>query len=99
MSDDRSVISGSACTEYLEALMTTAPHRYQSDFARRYFDRGHTEGQAEGQATAVLAILDARGVDVPDDVRADIAGCTDLERLATWVRRAVTATTVEDLFG
>ena len=92
-----------AARDYPEALMTTVPHRYQSDFARRHFDRGYTEGKAkgmaEGQAEVVPTVLDARGVDVPDEVRADIAGCTDLERLATWVRRAVTATTVEDLFG
>jgi hypothetical protein len=95
-----------AARDYLEALMTTAPHRYQSDFARRYFDRGHTEGhtegrtegKAEGQAAAVLAILDARGIQMPDDVRADISDCTDLARLDAWIRRAATATTAADLF-
>ena len=90
-----------AARDYLEALMTTT-YEYQSDFARRYFNQGRAEGEAEGQARgeakAVLAILDARGVEVPDEVREDIAGCTDLDQLDTWVRRAVTANKVHELF-
>jgi hypothetical protein len=87
-----------AARDCLEALMTTAPFRYQSDFARRYFDQGRTEGEAKGEAKAVLAVLDARDIEVPADVREDIAGCADLEQLDIWVRRAVTANKVHDLF-
>jgi hypothetical protein len=47
---------------------------------------------------ALLAILNARGIPVPDDARARITGCTDLDQLETWVRRAATATTIQDLF-
>jgi len=90
-----------AARDYLEALMTTT-YEYQSDFARRYFNQGEAEGEArgraEGEASAVLAILDAREVEVPDDVRADITGCTDLDQLDTWVRRAATATKIHELF-
>lgn len=53
------------------------------------------EGQAEGEATAVL---DARQVAVPDDIRDRITACTHLDQLVTWIRRAVTANTVHDLF-
>jgi hypothetical protein len=83
----------------LEELMTTTPHRYQSDFARRYFGQGEAKGKAEGKATAVLMILDTRGIAVPEDRRAEITACTDLERLDRWINRAVTVTTIEDLFG
>ncbi|MGI9004491.1 MAG: hypothetical protein ACR2GH_23045, partial [Pseudonocardia sp.] len=55
-------------------------------------------GKAEGEARAVLAVLDARGIDVPPDARARIAECSDLDQLDVWVRRAVTAETVHDLF-
>jgi hypothetical protein len=75
---------------YLEVFMTTMPYRYQSDFARRYY--------AEGEAKAVLAFLDARGIEVSDPVREDITSCTDLDQLDTWIRRAVTADKVQDLF-
>lgn len=82
-----------AARDCLEEIMTTTSYRYQSDFARRYFDAG----EARGEARAVLAILDARGVGVPDDVRAAITGCTDVDKLEVWIRRAATADKIEDL--
>jgi hypothetical protein len=54
--------------------------------------------QARGEATALLEVLSARGVDVPEDARAQITGCTDLEQLRQWIRRAVTANQVDELF-
>jgi 3-methyladenine DNA glycosylase AlkC len=69
--------------------MTTTTHRYQSDFARRYF--------SQGEAEAVLTILDARGIAVPDEIRANIAKCTDLDQLGRWIRRAATADKIQDL--
>lgn len=76
---------------YLEALMTTMTHGYQSDFARRYY--------SQGEAKAVLAVLNARGIEVSDTVREQITRCTDLDQLELWVRRAATATKIEDLFA
>lgn len=90
-----------AASRYLEALMITG-YEPQSDFARRYFFQGRAEGAAEGEARgeakAVLAILEARGIAVPDEVRARVTTCTDLDQLDVWVRRAITATTSLDLF-
>jgi hypothetical protein len=54
-------------------------------------------GGVRGQANAVLTILDARGIAVPDGVRAEIAECTDHDKLDRWIRRAATATKIEDL--
>jgi hypothetical protein len=83
-----------AVRAHLEGFMATMTYRYQSDFARRYY----AEGKVEGKARAVLTFLDARGIEVPDSVREDIAGCTDLDQLDTWIRRAATADKVQDLF-
>jgi hypothetical protein len=47
----------------------------------------------------VLTVLSARGIPVPSAVREQILACTDLAQLETWLRRAVTATTADDLFG
>ncbi|MGH3614289.1 MAG: hypothetical protein ACRDRK_17210 [Pseudonocardia sp.] len=88
-----------AARRYLEALMTTRTYEYQSDFVRRYVFQGRAEGRAEGKAVAVLTILDARGIDVPEDARTRITGCFDLDQLDTWVRRAVTANSIHDLFA
>ncbi|WP_426510929.1 hypothetical protein ACPPVO_09930 [Dactylosporangium sp. McL0621] len=58
---------------------------------------GEAAGKAKGGARAVLIVLDARGVEVPEDVRADIANCTDLVQLGAWIRLAATARRIEDL--
>lgn len=79
-----------AARRYLEKLMRTGTYEYKSDFARRYF--------GQGEAKAVLGFLAARGIDIPDDARARITECTDIEQLDTWVRRAATATSIQDLF-
>ena len=55
------------------------------------------EVEARGEAQAVLTVLDARGVPVPEAVRGQILACTDLAQLDTWLRRATTATTAEDV--
>jgi hypothetical protein len=60
---------------------------------------GEAIGRAEGEARAVLAILHARGIPVPEDIHTRITTCTDLDQLDTWVRRAATATTIHDLLG
>lgn len=78
-----------AARDCLEEFMTTTSHRYQSDFARRYV--------SEGEAHAVLAVLEARGIDIPEDIRDRISACTDLDRLGAWIRQAATAHKIEDL--
>jgi hypothetical protein len=58
----------------------------------------HAQGEARGKARAVVAVLAARGVEIPDHVRERISCCTDLGQLDTWIRRAATARTVKELF-
>jgi hypothetical protein len=84
-----------AARVWLEEFMTTssfmasASFRYRSEFALRYFNRG--------EAKALLAILDARSIRVPDDVRAEIMACTDTDQLEEWIRRAATADKIQDV--
>jgi predicted transposase YdaD len=59
---------------------------------------GKAEGKAEGEAKAILAVLAARGIPVPEEARLRIVECTDLERLEAWVPRAVIAESVDELF-
>lgn len=81
----------------LEALMNSDKYEYQSDFARRYVAQGRAEGRAEGRAHAVLAVLAARAIDVPEDARARIAACTDVELLDRWLVRAANARSLDDV--
>jgi hypothetical protein len=45
----------------------------------------------------VLTVLEARGVRVPGAVRDQILACTDMDQMDVWLRRAVTATTIDDV--
>ncbi|MFF4141609.1 hypothetical protein ACFY0A_09455 [Streptomyces sp. NPDC001698] len=56
------------------------------------------EGEARRAAEDVLAILEVRGIDVPEATQERITGCGDAEILRHWLRRAVTAPTAEDVF-
>jgi hypothetical protein len=77
-----------------EAYMTTTVgSEYRSELLREVDARG----EARGEGRAVLTVLDARGVHVPEAIREQILACTDLARLDTWLRRAVTATTAEEV--
>lgn len=82
---------------YLEELMTIGTYEYQSEFTERLRNEGAAKGRAEAKADDVLRVLRARGVEVPDDVRARIVKCADLEQLDAWLDRASTAHSVDDL--
>ncbi|MFF9493503.1 hypothetical protein [Streptomyces flaveolus] len=56
------------------------------------------EGRAQRAAEDVLAILEVRGISIPETVRERVTGCDDLEILRHWLRRAVTAPTAEEIF-
>jgi hypothetical protein len=95
-----------AAGQLLEAMMQTKQREYKSDYFRKVQAEaeakgkaeGEAKGKAEGEAGAILTVLDSRGIEVPDEARARIIGCTDLEQLDTWLRRAVTAASAGDLF-
>jgi hypothetical protein len=82
-----------AARSYLEERMAIE-RRFHLDFLQASYERGHVKGEAD----ALLQVLQARGIQVPGPVRDRIIGCTDDEQLLSWVRRAVTARTVDDLF-
>ena len=69
-------------------------YQYQDEGLRRAQAKGKAAGKAEG----VLAVLDARGLPVSAEQRARILGCTDTAELDRWLRSAVTAGNVDDLF-
>lgn len=69
--------------------------KFQSDTFRRYW----AEGFAQGVARAVLIVLEARGLPVSDEVRERVGACKDVQRLEHWLVRAVTAESVDEVFG
>ncbi|WP_438947710.1 hypothetical protein [Streptomyces triticisoli] len=55
--------------------------------------------RAERRAEDVLLLLDRRGVEVSEEDRGRIVGCTDLDTLSAWFARAITATSTAELFA
>ena len=84
----------------LEAMMKG--YEYQSDFARKYVAQGRAEGFAEGRAEgraeeaarALLTVLRARGLAVPEAFRERILAEKDPERLERWLEKAAVAASV-----
>jgi hypothetical protein len=66
-------------------------YEYQSDFAKKYV--------AEGAAQAVLTVLRARGVTVPDAARAQILAERDRTRLERWLERASVASSLDEVLA
>lgn len=84
---------GEAARKAFEMLPAT--YRYQDESLQNSFDRG----EAKGKAHALLTLLDARGLAVSDANRERILTCADSEQLDRMVRRALSATSADELFG
>jgi hypothetical protein len=80
-----------------EEFMTTAVGDYRSELLRELAAEHEQRGEARGEGHAVLTVLDARGIAVPPAVRERILACTDLAQLDTWLRRATTASTADEV--
>lgn len=88
----------------LEELMMT---HLKDPFVDGFLDQGRAEGRAQGVAQGVaqgeahilLRIMAARGLDIPERIRARVTECADTARLEAWADRAATATSVEEVFG
>ncbi|MFF0487724.1 hypothetical protein ACFYTQ_01745 [Nocardia sp. NPDC004068] len=68
----------------------TRTYEYKSDFARRYI--------AQGEAQALMVMLEALGIPVDDEARERILTCRDPDQVRLWIRRAATVDSVGALF-
>jgi hypothetical protein len=59
--------------------------------------QGMAQGEARGEARAILTVLEGRSVMVPDHIRDQVLECTDTGQLDIWLRRSITATTIDDV--
>jgi hypothetical protein len=57
------------------------------------------QGRAEGQAEAVITVLDDRGIAMTDADRERILTCADRETLGTWLHRSLRISAITELFG
>ncbi|XXT17191.1 hypothetical protein WME94_43895 [Sorangium sp. So ce429] len=90
----------------LEAMMKNG-YEFQSEFARSYVAKGVEKGRKEGReqgileakAHDVLAFLEARGLEVPAEVRERVLASTDLAELDRWIRRAASVGDARELLA
>jgi hypothetical protein len=94
-------LASDAARQILEAMMTTS--EYEKTFVERIHDQGIAEGEAkgkaEGKAEDVLKLLDARGLSLSKEQRQRVTSCTDPAQLDLWFERAITVTTVAEVFA
>lgn len=77
-----------AALQALENLMAT------TQFSHPFVDRL----LAQGEARMILRVLEARGLQVPDEIRERVLSCDDSTQLEIWGYRAATAGSVDDVF-
>jgi hypothetical protein len=90
-------LSSDAARQILEAMMTTS--EYEKTLAERIHDQGMAEGEAKGEAKALLRLLAARGLAPSEAQRNQVTSCTDAAQLDFWFDRAVTAGTAAEVFA
>lgn len=81
-------------------------YQFQSPIIRESIEKGILQGRAEGRAEgralekalSVLEVFEAREIPVSADHRNRILACTDLEQLTHWLKRAIKAASVDELF-
>lgn len=88
-----------------EKLMQDPNYEFQTEFARKFFEgrtqahqEGRQEGVREGRQEDLLAVLSARGLTVSTEARQRILACMDPEQLRSWLLKALTATSVLEIF-
>jgi hypothetical protein len=60
---------------------------------------GEALGEAKGKAEAILEVLDGRGVTASEAQRQEILRCRDLDLLKLWLRRALIASSTDEMMG
>jgi hypothetical protein len=82
-----------------EELTTIYEESFFSKAINQGIAQGRTEGLTQGGRLLLLHILEKRGLKVADSHRCEVNSCTSRKQLETWTDLALTATTIEDVFG
>ena len=88
------LIRGSRLDVPVGETMTSGAWPVYSPFAREHYGRG----VKDVGSTMLLSLLAARGIDVPEDVRARIVDCTDPDQFTRWNVRALSVWSAQELF-
>ena len=67
---------------------------FKDAFVDGLLDQGHLRGVRQ----MMLQLLDKR-FSVPEDIRKQVEECTDIDKIDAWFDRAITATSLEEVFA
>ncbi len=81
--------------EDVRSLGDSLRREHRSDLFRRGAARA--DGYVTGLVNAVLLVLAARSLEVPEGVRERIAGCIDVALLEQWLARAASASSIAEV--
>ncbi|MBX3219908.1 MAG: hypothetical protein KF795_05265 [Labilithrix sp.] len=79
----------------LEALMPLGSYEYKSDFAKKYL----AQGREEGARQALIAVIAARNLELPERARRRVDACSSVVTLERWIRRAAIVERIDDVFA
>jgi hypothetical protein len=74
-------------------------YEYRSELFQRMVAQGKAEGRVEGFAEAVLEVLRGRHIPVDESDKARLATVTDHAALLGMLRRALTATSFDEVLA
>ncbi|MEE1750942.1 hypothetical protein [Streptomyces sp. SP18CS02] len=72
---------------------------FKSPIMQDYTEEVRAKAQAQGEAKALLIILEQRGIHISDAARERINAGEDPEILLRWLTRALSATSAEEIFA
>ena len=78
--------------------MTANAHRGAHSWTARLRTEAYRRGFLEGRAMALIEVLELRGVTLRTADRHFILGCSDIDAMDHWARRAWQVSTISELF-
>jgi hypothetical protein len=75
-------------------MMAIGNYEYQSELVRRNV----AKGTIQAKTADVLAVLETRGLSIPEEVRQRVQASTDAAELDRWLRRAVRVSSAAEIF-
>jgi hypothetical protein len=91
---------------YTRLFLTLVPQSARADLEELMFDDLKDDfvdgwiakGHAQGEAQMLLRAMTARGLTIPEDTRLRVTECQDPAQVEAWFDRALTATTIDEIF-
>lgn len=90
-------VSPDVVRQVLHRLVPTREEEIMGHLTQPYFAKGLAEGRAEGEATALVRLLERRFGVVPAAVRQRVF-TADLRSIETWFERAIDGPDLESVF-